>query len=348
MKTDFLYAAEAESIIVSYAPRPHASGQGHIRASWVQIVVAVLQAAIKMSNEQKFANWQSQVSDQLNQILSGLADIQRQLHDLKVWTDERISEETRRQYHQRISGLCKDANNILAAIGTSQNNTPTTDQLTDLKSHFRELRLVAAQLMETDGFSHVMGVVCATTTVVPLFTLLDRKSELRGWLESVYAYFGSAISPFDPKSIEFARNLHALDFLDKKKLLEERINKAWLTNYTAGWSNGPSSIPLREPPDHPGKARSGLIQGASGSLADGLALSIRRTLNLGEEPPPWFPELREHYDMGDGFEKPWSDMWVSMNSLIQSALLASRNEGVLTQQRNEIRDVQALLGELRN
>lgn len=345
MKQDLFYAAASEDIIVSYAPRPPEGHARAIRPQWVQIVVAVLQAAIKMSSEQKFANWQSEVSDKLNQILAGLAEIQRQLHDLKVWTDERISEETRRQYHQRISGICKDVNNILGAIGSLQDNKPTVDQLTDLKNHFRELRLVSAQLMETDGFSHVMGVVCATTTAVPLFTLLGRKSELKGWIDSIYAYFDSAVSPSDSKSIEWARNFQASDFLTKKALLESRINRAWLTNYSPGSVDFTTQ---REPPDHPHETPPrGLIQGASGTLSGGLALSIRRELAKRETFPAWFPELREHYDMGDGPDKPWSDMWVSMESLRQSALLASSNEGILTQQRNEIRDVQALLSELR-
>jgi hypothetical protein len=341
-KMDIRLKSLAEAFVVNYSARPSAAALAQFQTKWISVVVAIVQAAVEMANKQKFARWQEDVSSKLDSILSALADIQQQLRDLQVWTDERISEETRRQYHQRIASLCRDINRILSAIGLYQDDEPTEDQLKDLKDNFRDLRLVVDDLTQTDGYSHIMGVVVGATVALPLFELLGRKSEKKGWAVGMIDYLSLAESATDPHSLESARNALAGQFLAAQSLLNSRLNREWTTNYDA-----PSVDPID--PIHRLRSRTGgaILQTASGSVASGLTLASRRSLSsVGNVVPGgWYPELQRQYDMGDGADKAWADMYTNLEAHRQAALSAASRESTLAVQIKQIDDVRNALSQ---
>src|SRR5690606_37806376 len=140
-------------------------------------------------------------------------------------------------------------------------------------------------LCQTDGYSHVLAVTCGCVGTLPLFGLLNRRSELAGWATTVSSYLASAVSadPSNFKSLEFARNSQALEFSNKKLLIESRLNRDWMTNFSPGHPRTGREIGLEETP------HTVIVQKAVGSIENGFHCAARDQINIPYrgQLPPW-------------------------------------------------------------
>lgn len=351
MSPDVLQMLRQSNYFVAYAVKPAGLDNFTVHGQSVAALASIVQAAVKMAKDQDFTNWQADVSDQLDQILASLVEIHRELRALRVWIDERIKEETRVVFHMRINSLCLQINGILSTL-SQHNNLPSEVQTRALEAYFNELTVVLDDLMQTDGYTHVIGVVTGATVALPLFQLVGRGSELKIWGSRVLRYLNESLSPTNPKSIEYARNTQAAEFLQKQTLIASRLNRTWRTNYLAPREGGivmvpaqtTNHIPDREPPDRPERpSRPGeaWVQSATGTIDGGISLAGREKIAVQPYSGAydWYPELREHYDMGDGPAKSWADMAANLEAYRQDALHTAVNVQKLEDQLKQIREI---------
>ena len=326
-----------DSYVVSYAVVPQHL-KHRIQPQFAPIVMAIVEiaaAAKEQSDKQDFKNWQSSVSSKLDFIIAALDEIRKELAALKTWIDERITEETRRQYSTRIGSLSTEINTILCAFG-SQGNQPKKAQLDDLADYFRDLRVTIGNLLDTDGYSHVMSVIVGTLTCLPLFHLLGRETELPIWGARINKYLSDATDPNIPTSLEAARNFQANDFIAKQGDLSSLLNRPWVTNYRPGVydDGGPSGgqgTTLVHRPSRP----PGYVAQTAGINEVGQILLLGRVAGDYSESNggyPWYPYLGKQFTAADGPDASWAAMWSDLTGRSNATSLAASSQSSLLNQ----------------
>ena len=235
----------------------------------------------------------------------------------------------------------------MGALSHQNGGKPIPSQTTDLETDFRDLRLTITDLMQTDGYSHVMAVVAGVACLLPLFTLLNRKGELKSFAEIVVKYLEASDNPEDSHSIAFARNQHASDFLVQSQIISSRLDVLWMTNFSEARNGGEiqtNSVQFG-PGDHdnPGAPSLALLQSATGSLLNGFSVGRRvsqRSANLGDN--PWYPEL-SHWNSAVGFDVSWNEMVGNLESHRQAAIAQAASEAQLNDCLVQIRQIITVL-----
>src|SRR5688500_13375746 len=101
----------ADGFVVSIAPAP--SSPATVRTSYVAEIVEIVKAVYAMYEEDNFERWQRDVSEKLDRIIQKLDEVLDEIRRMKVWMDERITEESRRVLSRRIRSISSDLNNIV-------------------------------------------------------------------------------------------------------------------------------------------------------------------------------------------------------------------------------------------
>lgn len=334
------FTQDMHSAVVAYSPRPDASPAaipGENR--WVEVALAVVQAAVKMSKEMQFANWQDEVSQSLREIIVRLEAIQAQLANLQVWIDERITEESRRNLHRQIVSLASDINTTLVTVGMRPDNHLSEDERRDLAENFRTLRLTITALQHADGYAHVVSVIVGVVVAVPLFALFGRQDSMAEWSVDILAYLHRALDINEPKSVAFARNQAALRYIAEKAALDQILSREWKTNFTpfqdtrhlvdeadrapGGGSGRPIGVPAHA-----------ILQGAA--IVNERDIVRTSVTPVRGEGGTWFPGLTRRYDCDEGAEASFADMAALLAARLRKTWECAGRESSLLEQMDAI------------
>lgn len=258
----------------------------------VAAIAAVVQAAIKVVEANDLASWKKSVSSSLNEISRKLDEIILELKRLKLWMDERITEEARRAFHSEIEARRKGVEDILFASGGELK----PEQIARLeREFFDQTKRITDQLANWAyyGFVHYEGVLSGLLTVI-LISKMIRAEE-----REVKFYAGRmtedflipCIDPSNPKSLEYARNEISKSCIVRHETMRANLSRWWTISVDRGEDylldapQGPGDKPLR--PTY--VVTSVKIEG---SLETGFTFESRQKIKRsGSADDPWYPGL---------------------------------------------------------
>lgn len=278
--------------IVSVSRRPqHLHPSAVTLAIPVAAIVAVAKAVFDYLKERQGANWQNQVSDQLDEILTRLVSIEQKLADLMNSIDQKLDAAFLESYYLNLKTAVQNVNGVLSAIGSKK---PNASQIERLNGYLTILEQEVGKLISKEDYCHIEAVISGGLCILAINNILGNDAELPGWKRRLSNYVKEAVdNPENSRSFAYVRNKLAAEYTSKIAGFQPLFGRAWQLTRTCrdGHARGPDGYV-------PSICYS-MNAILSGSLIEPISLVV---ISDGGDAYPWFPLGRDRMIHMEGDE----------------------------------------------
>jgi hypothetical protein len=222
-----------KNIITAYVNDPRISPSN--RSVSPDIIIAAVSNALEMQKSANFENWRNSVGSKLDEISSKLDDVLAELLNLRVFITESIRNSIIVVYSDQIYSKGALIEDIVAGASRVIPIQKTESRENISKLHYE---LAGALYSLTNvvhyGFAGHQAVVSGCCFAILSGSSLDTPpGEFSRLRERLIDYLDAALDPSNERSLEFARNSKALEYVSMVATFNGILNRWWVIS----WAN---------------------------------------------------------------------------------------------------------------